>query len=284
MTWPVLAQKDSQRLVTWASQMARAGVRCYIPHFAFSPLGALGVAELISNGTGLLNTTGWTAGGSATLSVNNGQLEVANGAASAGNASTPITCVIGQTYVVAAILTAGSTGTANVLIGTTAGGSQVSSTAVTPGYIFIVFTATATTHYVGLQTNTAVSGDYTFWARISATQGALVNGANQTGNSLTINGLPASLTNAIAAGDYLQLATGQVVRAVMDASTGVGGAFSTTVFIEPAIRTSPANASGIRLLSPEVPFAFPKANSSQTFQAPRIGSLSISLVEDINLG
>src|SRR5579859_7620034 len=140
LTWQVLAQKDSQRLGVWAAQMARGGLRCYMPNFAFSPLGALGIAELISNGTNLLNTTGWTAGASAVLSANNGQLAVFNGAGgSAGVGITPVTCVVGQTYVVVAVFTAGSTSSGQVLIGTTAGGTQVSVTTVSPGYIFITF-------------------------------------------------------------------------------------------------------------------------------------------------
>lgn len=283
LSWKTLSQQDKQRLSAWAAQMARGGNRCYLTNFGYSPLGSLAPAELISNGTNLSSTTGWTAQNSAALAFNNGQLLVANGTTSAGGASTPVTCVIGNSYVVRAVLTPGSTANAQLNIGTAPGGSTTQSNSYTAGgYIFTVFVATATTHYITLVTNTAVTGDYTLWSRIKCCLGATVNGGSQTGYSLAINGLPSGLSKPIFAGDLIQLATGQVVIATMDAKST--GSTSATISIEPALRSSPANASGVLTLTPEVPFMFRKQSSTMAFRPPRIGATSISLDEDISLG
>jgi len=72
----------------------------------------------------------------------------------------------------------------------------------------------------------------------------VVNGANQTGNILLIDGLPLSRTNYFLPGDYIQLgsnssATLHKVLTVTD-SSGVGRA---TLDIWPNIRTAPADNS-----------------------------------------
>ena len=80
----------------------------------------------------------------------------------------------------------------------------------------------------------------------------LVNGASQTGNALIIDGAPASQTGYLKAGDYIQIGSGLSSRlhmVVEDANTNGSG--QSTLSIEPALRTSPANDSTITVSSPK---------------------------------
>ena len=101
-------------------------------------------------------------------------------------------------------------------------------------------------------------------ARGSASSAAgtpVVNGASQTGGTLAIDGLPASATGYLKAGDYIQLgsaATAQLYKVLNDANSNGSG--EATLDVWPNLRSSPsdgatvvvANAKGVfRLASNE---------------------------------
>ena len=70
----------------------------------------------------------------------------------------------------------------------------------------------------------------------------LVNGASQTGDSLTIDGCPASATGYLKAGDYIQLGGGSSAtlhKSLVDVTTTSGG--QATLDLWPHIRTAPAD-------------------------------------------
>jgi hypothetical protein len=86
-------------------------------------------------------------------------------------------------------------------------------------------------------------------ARGSASSAAgtpVVNGAGQTGDSLTISGAPNSATGYLLAGDYIQLGTGssstlhKVLNDVDTSASGIG-----LIDLFPAIRTAPADGAGV---------------------------------------
>ena len=56
--------------------------------------------ELVTNGTFDTNTSGWTGGNGATLSIDSGRLKISGGTTDYPNASQSITTVVGKTYVV----------------------------------------------------------------------------------------------------------------------------------------------------------------------------------------
>jgi hypothetical protein len=98
----------------------------------------------------------------------------------------------------------------------------------------------------------------------------LVNGANQTGSSISVDGLPLSVTGYLLEGDYIQLGSGATAK-LHKVMTQVNSDASGTAVIDiwPDIRTSPAdndsivvaNAQGIfRLLNPEVSFSIDMAS------------------------
>lgn len=92
----------------------------------------------------------------------------------------------------------------------------------------------------------------------SAAGTPVVNGASQTGGTLAIDGLPASATGYLKAGDYIQLgsaATAQFYKVLTDADSNSSG--EATLQIWPNLRSSPSdnatvvvsNAKGVFRLS-----------------------------------
>ena len=86
-------------------------------------------------------------------------------------------------------------------------------------------------------------------ARGSASTAAgtpVVNGASQTGGTLNIDGLPASATGYLKAGDYIQLgsaATSQLYKVLADADSNGSGEASLDIY--PNLRSSPADGAPV---------------------------------------
>lgn len=86
-------------------------------------------------------------------------------------------------------------------------------------------------------------------ARPAAT--VLVNGAGQTGNSLVVDGGPASTAGLVLVGDVVSIGgRGFVVMA--DAATNGSG--QATLSLEPRITTAPADNAEVRIRDPRVRF------------------------------
>lgn len=90
-------------------------------------------------------------------------------------------------------------------------------------------------------------------ARGSASSSAgtpVVKGASQTGSSLIIDGVPASATGYLKAGDYISLGTGTSTRLykVLDDANS-NGSGEVTVEIFPDLRTSPADDATVTVAS-----------------------------------
>lgn len=73
----------------------------------------------------------------------------------------------------------------------------------------------------------------------------------------------------------------QLLMMTANASSNASGV--ATLNFEPALRFSPANGNSIILSTPSAAFAFAKPDASISYTPPRIGALSLSLVEDIQL-
>ena len=125
-------------------------------------------SELITNGTFDTNTTGWTAGNSATLSVDSGRLKVTNGTSSAGYAYQEITVEVGKRYTVNL---EGITGTSasNIRIGTSANAADYGNK-IGSGLANISLTATSTTLYVTLKPNSNTNGNNAFFDNVVVKQ------------------------------------------------------------------------------------------------------------------
>lgn len=74
----------------------------------------------------------------------------------------------------------------------------------------------------------------------------VVNGGGQTGDSLSVSGLPTSVTGYLLAGDYIQLGSGPAStlhKVLSDVDTTISGTANIDIF--PAIRISPVDASTV---------------------------------------
>jgi hypothetical protein len=74
----------------------------------------------------------------------------------------------------------------------------------------------------------------------------LVNGADQTGGSLTIDGAPASASGYLKAGDYIQLGTSSSAtlhKVLNDVTTNASGEAGIDIY--PSIRTAPADDAAV---------------------------------------
>lgn len=115
--------------------------------------------ELISNGTFTDSTAGWTGvapfGGTAVLSVVNGQLELANSTTQPARAVQGITTIIGRQYSVSLIAKISTAQSASIRItndsqGATPEIAAASTSNLSDTVLTTTFTATATTTYVAL--------------------------------------------------------------------------------------------------------------------------------------
>jgi len=125
-------------------------------------------ANLVTNGTFDTNTTGWTAGNSATLSVDSSRLKVTNGTSSAGYAYQAITVEVGKRYTVNLEGITGTSAT-NIRIGTSANSADYGNK-IGSGLVTISLTATSTTLYVTLKPNSNTNGNNAFFDNIVVKQ------------------------------------------------------------------------------------------------------------------
>lgn len=76
----------------------------------------------------------------------------------------------------------------------------------------------------------------------------LVNGADQTGDELVIDGAPASTTGWLSAGDYIQLGSGDTSRlhmVLVDVDTDAGG--NATLDLWPSVRIAPIDNAAVTI-------------------------------------
>jgi len=103
----------------------------------------------------------------------------------------------------------------------------------------------------------------------------LVNGANQTGSSLNIDGLPISETGYLLPGDYIQLGSGggsRLFKVLTQVDTNVSG--EATLDLWPDIRTAPADNSAVVVSSAKGLFRL--GSSLQGWAINNINSYGIS--------
>lgn len=103
----------------------------------------------------------------------------------------------------------------------------------------------------------------------------VVNGADQLGESLDIDGLPLSVSSYLKAGDYLQLGSGTTStlhKVLVDVNTD--GAGQATVELWPSIKTSPADNATVTLSNTVGKFRL--SGNTQQWQINDISSYGIT--------
>jgi hypothetical protein len=120
--------------------------------------------ELITNGTFDTDTTGWTAVGSATLSVDSGQLVVTGGGFPGAGALQGFTTVVGKRYVLTYDAFAGSINVGQIKIGTSPSSFNITfdNNVNSSSNADLYFTATTTTTYITLGLNVGLASSDSF--------------------------------------------------------------------------------------------------------------------------
>lgn len=105
----------------------------------------------------------------------------------------------------------------------------------------------------------------------------LVNGANQTGSTLTIDGCTANVTGWLMEGDYFQVGN-ELKMITADANTSATG--TVTLQFAPPLRTSPADNSAIITTKPSCVMQLADGNQARWQAQPTpIYALSIACKE-----
>jgi len=112
----------------------------------------------------------------------------------------------------------------------------------------------------------------------------LVNGADQTGNTLVCDGAPNNQTGYLKAGDYIQIGSGSAQRlhmVVADSNSDGSGNF--TLSIEPALRTSPTNNTAITVANTKGVFRLSTNTVEWNANEVSLYGISLSAREVIDL-
>jgi len=167
-------------------QAAPTSTAYYGPRFDYNPTGTpvLSGTELVTNGTFDSGTTGWSATGSAVLSVASGALRVTNGAAVTGGTTQTINTVAGVTYSWTYYVDPATSGGAVIRV-RDGGTLTVISTATrtVAGVYTILFVATGSTTQINCINSSSSIGVYQDVDNISV---QAVTGYTATANGLLI--------------------------------------------------------------------------------------------------
>ena len=110
----------------------------------------------------------------------------------------------------------------------------------------------------------------------------LVNGADQTGDSLTIDGLPVSTTGYLKAGDYIQLgaaSSAKLYKVLNDVDTDGSGQASLDLY--PSIRTAPADDAPVTVSNAVGVFRLASNETSWSISEASIYGLTFGCIEAI---
>ncbi len=111
---------------------------------------------------------------------------------------------------------------------------------------------------------------------------ALVNGADQTGATLAVDGLQPSKADVFKAGDYFQIGTGSSSRLHMvtaDADSNASG--EATLDIWPPLRSSPADNAAVTVSSPKGVFRLTENVTGWDIDAARTYGITLKAIEVI---
>lgn len=107
-----------------------------------------------------------------------------------------------------------------------------------------------------------------------------VNGGSQSGNELAIDGLPASASGYLKAGDYIQLGSGvtsRLHRVLQDVNTDALG--QATLNIWPDLRSSPVDGASVVVTNAKGVFRLSTNTIDYNISEDSIYTLSFSFVE-----
>lgn len=110
----------------------------------------------------------------------------------------------------------------------------------------------------------------------------LVNGASQTGNSLTVDGMTHSTSGILLPGDYFQLGTGTAAHYhIVTQSLDSDGSGQGTLYFEPSLRESPADNGSLTLSAPKGLFRLSEPAVEWGADQSNVYNITLSFIEAI---
>jgi len=109
-----------------------------------------------------------------------------------------------------------------------------------------------------------------------------INGASQTGSELNIDGLPASATGYLKAGDYIQIGTGadtQLYKVLDDVDSDADGEATLTIW--PYLRSSPTDGASVTVSNARGLFRLNTSITDWNIDTAGLYSMSFGVVEAI---
>lgn len=134
----------------------------------------------------------------------------------------------------------------------------------------------------GRQGTFYLSDPTSFFPRGTPTGTPVVNGASQTGQTLTTRGWGNSSPKVLKRGDYIQLGSGttqRIYRVLQDVDSGATGL--ATIDIWPRLRESPSDGEALVLTYPAGVFRLPDNNLTWDIEPPEIYGFEFSAMEAI---
>lgn len=272
-------QEDARIFSAFIAQATRGDRHFYLHNHAHSQRGSFSDAELLTNPT-FDGTTGWTASGS-TIREGSRLLRVENSGAAEGYAYQSVSLTAGDAVCFIADMLAGSASSAEIEIYDDTGLAIIASANGSGRLVCSAVVANTGTHQFRLKVNTAVSGDYLYFAQATASVCGLVNGASQTGASLTLDTLAASTNGLLKAGDKFCVYVDSVphmVELTRDLDTNASG--QARAFFEPALPGSPADNAPVIIRKPFARMYVPSHSYTAMHAPPSLTGYAFDCLED----
>lgn len=295
--YPPLTGADAKLMAAFYDQASRGDrwVLFPVPQAEFS--GAWNVENLITNGDFADETTsGWSAGYSAALSINARRLKVSNGSTGSptedGAALQNVTMEAGKPHVLlASAMPGGPSETVSATIDRQSDAVDEATTGnlTAPNLIALDVDPTVSGMRVNLYNRAQYTEGYVYFGNVTLARCLRVNGSQQIGNKLLVDGGPTSasspttgLNGALKAGEFICFKGGnqyELKRLTSDFDTDSTGAGY--LEFEPFIRTAPADNAPVIVYRPFVRMVLAQHVSAQSINTARHSGFVLDLIEDV---
>jgi hypothetical protein len=277
---PPVRDADAGALTALLAQL-RGGVhRVWCQDHSYVKRGSFPAAELLANNTFASGIAGWTALYSS-ISAADRALRVSVSAHSAGQypqATQGLTVAAGSAYVGRAVYQHRATAAQNgvyITDGTAGADKYITAGGMTTASFLAVATGGV---FSAAIYDTSAAGDSVDLAYTSLSRCALIKGASQTSNVLTIDALPASTNGLLLTGDRVQLGEEMLfVIAPLDSNSSGEG----KLFLHRPPRTAPADNGPVIIHEPMGLFMLAEQENGWLNDPGRTSTATVNLVEAI---
>jgi hypothetical protein len=294
--YPTLAGQDARLMAAFMDQASRGDRWIFLPVPQAETAGNWSINNLITNGDlSDESISGWTAGYSGSLSNNARRLKVSNGSTGSptedGAALQNVTMEAGKPHILLASAFPGNGEAVSATIDRQS--DQVDEATTTnmtaPNLIALSVTPTVAAMRVNLYNRSQLTEGYVYFGNVSLARCLLVNGSQQIGNKLRVDGGPTSASSptlgvnaALKAGEFVCFRGGnqyELKRLTSDFDTDTTGAGY--LEFEPFIRTAPSDNEPVIVYKPFVRMILAQHTSAHAIDTAKHYGFVLELVEDV---